>query len=602
MSSLMKRFASGQAGFSMVEIMLSVAIFGMVTTALIGAIIYARESIGANGSRNRATYLSQEGMEAVRSIRDRDYTLLADGTYGLALVGGQWTFSDTPDVTDGFRRQVEIAAQSETAKQVTVTITWQQTPQRTGTIEQAMNLTDWRPRHKAHGKVGAMLVYGDGGSTTDTIKYRILGKNGQWQNAYNTQDVDPTSSNRVLRAVRVYASHTKRREEVMISEHYNGTTEYIYAQVYNQYSSTWNQVTLLASWNTATFVNMESFSGSYLDNGDFMAVYSDGTTTPKFRVWNGSSWSAQGSLQTGAGVPQVIVASARPTTNEVMVAAFNANATTQTQYFNGGDYQKSSWTLHATHSSVADTGTEQLVDFAWSPNDATKGGLVFVNPNDTKSVALRAFTANGVGGGSWSNIAAAAAQSKNLSSVSIAGSDSQDTYIICAKDRAAAIICYTGDSTASIHKPANSNITGSTDDGTQRSFHTAVQTLFGLTGIIVYSDNSLLPKLKNYDITADAWDQTSQHLTAVGTSNKTTFNTTRLIPDDQSEDVMILMGVDNNDSIKNQQIQLYSAVWNGTDKAFYTGGPAGKVFQLQGAKGSAVDDYWYDFTWDPNFN
>ncbi len=590
-----------QGGFSLVEVMLSVAVFAMIATALVGAVIYARESANVAGLRTRAGFLAQEGVEAVRAIRDQDFTSLAAGTYGLNVVSGRWTLVPTPDVTEGFTRSVAITTQSETAMQITVTVTWNQTLQRTGSIARTENLTDWRPQHKAHGKVGGVLAYGNGGTTGDQISYRIMGKNNQWSSVYNAQDVDPSHNNRVLRAVRVYAAPAKRMEDAMITEHYDGSKEYIYAQIYNQTTQTWNQLVLLASWSQPTFVNQEQFSGTYLDNGDFMAVYSDGTAVPKFQVWNGASWSGQISMQGGGGSPNVIVASNRPTTNEVMVATFNSNSSVQTHYFNGGAYVTSNWSNPITHSSAADAASEQLVDFTWSPNDETKGALAFINPADTKSLALRGFTANTTGSGAWGTIATAPAQTKAITSVAISAADSQDTYLACDKDKALSIYCYAGDSTSTIHLPTNGQITQITDNGTERSFDVGIQSLFGAYAVVLFSDGSAQANLKSYDISADTWDKNSTKLAFVGTTGKTSLNSQRLVPDDESEDIMALMSVNNNDSNKQQVIEFYSAVWTGTDKNFYNGAAA-KVFQVQGVNGADPNGFWYDFAWDPNFN
>lgn len=594
---------SSRAGFNLVEVLLAVTLFGMIATAIIGAIIYSTQSAVLAGQRGRAALLMEEGLEAMRSIRDRDYTGLADGTYGLAIVGGQWVLVANPDTTNGFTRTIVVTTQSETSKQIIVTVNWQQSAQRNGSIGQAEVLTDWRPRHKAHGKVGGMLVYGNGGTTSDTISYRVMAPNGTWNGPYTTPDVDPGTGNRAVRAVRVYASPFKTRdEEVMLSEHYDGTKEYIYGMTYNNYSHLWTNVILLASWTTATFVPLESFSGDYLDNGDFMAVYSDGSATPKFRIWNGSGWGSQLSLNAGSDAPMSITAIPRPTTNEVMVATLNRDLKTQTQYFNGGNYQTSSWSAPVTQSSVADANSDQLVDFVWDQNDYTKGELVFVNPLDPKSMALRLWTADGSGGGNWGATVTTPSQSKNLTAVAVDSTVSQDTFEACNKDKSFLVTCFTADITPSVHAPTRSNLTSSTDAGTQRSFHLGFETLFGNTAIAVYSDGGQQINVKRYYTDGDNWDGTAIHLGTVGTSNKSLLKTVRVIPDPDSLDEMILSGVDNNDNSKKQVTEFFSGVWNGTDNQFYTVSPTGKTFQLQGTNGSNPGEFWYDFVWDPNYN
>lgn len=57
-----------QAGFSMVELLLAAAVFGLLSTGLIGAVVYGRSSTASAGDHNRATYLAEEGINAVQNI------------------------------------------------------------------------------------------------------------------------------------------------------------------------------------------------------------------------------------------------------------------------------------------------------------------------------------------------------------------------------------------------------------------------------------------------------------------------------------------------------------------------------------------------------
>ena len=89
-------------GFSIVEAILSMAIFMLITTALIGIIIYGKQSTSVAGERARAIFLAEEGLEAVRNIKNEDFTNLIDGTYGLNASTGEWEFSGTSDSTENF--------------------------------------------------------------------------------------------------------------------------------------------------------------------------------------------------------------------------------------------------------------------------------------------------------------------------------------------------------------------------------------------------------------------------------------------------------------------------------------------------------------------
>ncbi len=132
-----------QLGFSLVEIILALAILALLTVALIGNFIYSQESAVVAGAKSRATFLAEEGLEATRNIRDADFANLVDGNYGLATSSNQWIFSGTQDVTDIYTRQIQISTPSANRKQVISQVTWQQTAQRAGNISLTTYLTNW---------------------------------------------------------------------------------------------------------------------------------------------------------------------------------------------------------------------------------------------------------------------------------------------------------------------------------------------------------------------------------------------------------------------------------------------------------------------------
>ena len=138
------KFHPNNRGFSLVEVLLAIAIFAMLLAAFVGALFYGQESVTLSGSRNRAIFLAEEGLEALRNIRDDDFLNLTDGTYGLTASGGQWDFSGISDITDIYIRQIEISPIDNDTKQITSTITWDQNSQRQGSIALVAYLTDWQ--------------------------------------------------------------------------------------------------------------------------------------------------------------------------------------------------------------------------------------------------------------------------------------------------------------------------------------------------------------------------------------------------------------------------------------------------------------------------
>ena len=581
-SSTIKLRNLRQSGMSLVEVLLAIAIFAVVVTGVIGAIIYGQESTAVAGARERATKIAEEGIEAVRNIRDSGYSNLpVDGTYGLVISGGVWTLSGASDITDIFTRTVTLSTIDSRTRNVTVDVTWTQTVQRPGSISVNTYLTDWVTAVARNG----MLVYGDGDSTTDAIKYQIYNDSaGTWSAAAATADVDAGSTNKSLRAARVYASST-RNEKVLVSRHYNGTGQWIYAQVYNGGTGTWGNVVQLATWNATTFLDVQNFDATYMANGDLMVVYSDNTSIPKYRIWDGSTWSAQSSTTDfGDGdIPTYIVAKTRPATNEVMLASFTQSSDTDSEYYSG-----SAWSAVTSHATAAPLATKKFVDFAWSSSDVTKGALVYADAGNDKQMNIRIWTANGAGGGAWGTTAQyGTAQASNLGALEIDAIKGTVNFVACDKDANGTprIICMRANTSGWV-AASNVTVAAASDNGIQASYSLGFEQTTTTYGVMVYSDNTTTPKYKKFNVGTDTWDAAATNVSPVAVG---AVKTARVAPNPITNDMMVLVADANLD--------LYSVVWDGTNNILFTA-PAGKAWLAHGTNGSATTDYWYDFVWD----
>jgi len=121
----MKKECLNTDGFSVVELVITVSIFALIVTAFVGALLYFNKSAALAGSRARAVFLAEEGLETARNTRDEDFAALADGT--------------AEDVVDIFTRQVEISAVDAATKEITANVSWNQ-----GSVSLVTYLTDWR--------------------------------------------------------------------------------------------------------------------------------------------------------------------------------------------------------------------------------------------------------------------------------------------------------------------------------------------------------------------------------------------------------------------------------------------------------------------------
>lgn len=89
-------------GFSIVEVILAISLFAMFSTA----ILYLSLDIVQRDSKveldNVALQYAQEGLEAVRNIRDQNFLLLTNGDHGLQFTNDTWSFIQAPEDVDGF--------------------------------------------------------------------------------------------------------------------------------------------------------------------------------------------------------------------------------------------------------------------------------------------------------------------------------------------------------------------------------------------------------------------------------------------------------------------------------------------------------------------
>lgn len=128
-----------KTGFSIVEIIVAVGIFAIVSA---GVVILYLGSLGAN-LRDTETFQAemylQEGMEAARAIRDYNFGNLTNGTHGLTASNDYWEFLGSSDNLGQFTRTTLVESIQRDAgcnvvssggivdaksKSVTVSVSW----------------------------------------------------------------------------------------------------------------------------------------------------------------------------------------------------------------------------------------------------------------------------------------------------------------------------------------------------------------------------------------------------------------------------------------------------------------------------------------------
>ncbi|MFA4846172.1 MAG: hypothetical protein WC654_06475 [Patescibacteria group bacterium] len=88
-------------GSTLLEVVLVTFLFGVIGTGLVSTLIGSSQTSKRGMEHTVAAGYIKEGIEATRSIRDRDWSELANGTHGLSTGSGYYDFSGTSDSLDG---------------------------------------------------------------------------------------------------------------------------------------------------------------------------------------------------------------------------------------------------------------------------------------------------------------------------------------------------------------------------------------------------------------------------------------------------------------------------------------------------------------------
>lgn len=577
-------------GFSVIEIILAAAVFVIFASGIAQAVVWGLSANRLGEEQTIANQFASEGIEAARSIKNQAFgNLVNSAGTGVSQTGGVWVFSGTNNQFGPGNKYTRVLKVEDVqrdgsgnivtsggtvdplTKKITSTVTWNASPSRVNSVVLSTYLTNWR---LAIGK-GGMLVYGDGGTTSDAIKYKILDGSGNWSAAAAAASV---GTGRYLRVARVYASPT-RNEKILVSRHFNGTSQWIFAQVYN--GSTWGNLVQLSTWSLTTFQDVQNFDGAYLSNGNFVVVYSDNSVIPKMQVWNGTSWPGQTSLTTlgGTNIPSYIILKNRSGTNEAMAAFFTQTPNAITQYYSG-----SAWSAITTHGTAAPLTTKKFIDFVWSTNTPLNGLLVYTNSATEKTVRGRIWVANGTGNGAWGTAVVAAAQTNNMGALAAANRPLANEFAACNKDAGATptIVCRKATFSGNVltwTTPTNPILAAATDTGIQKSFDITFEGSTGAVGLNVYGDNTTTPKYKKFTPGTSTWDAAATNMAILTGAVKAV----RLIPKPGSDDILSL--------VSDANLDIWSYLWDGTANTMSSS-------TSHGTNGSAITDFWYDFTWD----
>lgn len=140
------RKAKNIQGQSLIELLVALGIF-VISLSAGFQLFFGGQSLSVDSANvGLASDYGQEAVDAVRTIQDRNWDELTDGSHGLVFQNNEWMFgsSSTSESEDIFTRTVTIGAIDANTKIATTTISWQTDPLRTQTVELVERLTNWQ--------------------------------------------------------------------------------------------------------------------------------------------------------------------------------------------------------------------------------------------------------------------------------------------------------------------------------------------------------------------------------------------------------------------------------------------------------------------------
>ena len=152
------RTESSKFGFTIIEIILAMGLFVLIVGGAVGAVVQAFSVNRLAEEESYAKSRASEGLEAVRSITNRDYFNLTNGSHGLSRSGGFWEFSSSSDSLGKYTRRIVISNVFRDAggniiesggtldlftKRAEAEVTWNFSPARNNSVSLTTYFTHW---------------------------------------------------------------------------------------------------------------------------------------------------------------------------------------------------------------------------------------------------------------------------------------------------------------------------------------------------------------------------------------------------------------------------------------------------------------------------
>lgn len=153
-----------QAGMSLLEVIVAMAIFALIATAMVSLTVGSYAGLMRGGSQLEAEALASEAVEALKSVRETGWNTIIDSPAVVSLSGGHWALGAGASelISDKFTRTINFDAVCRDAsdnitdcpgaytdihsRKATVNISWLENGIIPGDIQRVIYLTNWDSR------------------------------------------------------------------------------------------------------------------------------------------------------------------------------------------------------------------------------------------------------------------------------------------------------------------------------------------------------------------------------------------------------------------------------------------------------------------------
>lgn len=154
-------FLNKESGQSIFEAVIAMAVFTLMALSVGALVIGSLNALYQGGEQTEAAALAQEGIEAVRAIRDGAWNKMRYGQSAVGIIGNVWDFlgEGTTERVGQYTRTInfgDVCRDDEGnivgcpgsyndahSKMVTATVNWEGRPGTVNSVRQVLFLTNW---------------------------------------------------------------------------------------------------------------------------------------------------------------------------------------------------------------------------------------------------------------------------------------------------------------------------------------------------------------------------------------------------------------------------------------------------------------------------